>query len=43
MNSIQVPITQDDGTTKWVTITDREHMEKYLIENNKNILLKLKE
>ena len=28
-------MTNKDGTTKWVTITDREQMEKYLIENNK--------
>ena len=36
MNSIHVPLIMDDGTTKWVTITDRVKMEKLFIENNKN-------
>ena len=43
MNSIQVPIVINDGTTEWVTIIDRKKMEKLLVENNRNIFLKLKE
>ena len=35
MNSIQIPIIQQDGTTNWTTITDRKQMEHHLIENNK--------
>ena len=35
MKSIQIPLIQQDGTTNWITITDRKQMEYHLIENNK--------
>ena len=34
INLIQLPITRDDGSAKWVTLTDIEQTEKLPIENN---------